>query len=134
MLYHAYQAYADASEPVRAMARAGIAMGKIFGGFSPANSGLAGFTQSLSALLELTARSKMIHTRPPYAIDKVKVGGEEVPVREEIVLSLPFCDLIRFAKDGVPAQPKMLVVAPLSGHFATLLRNTVETLSRDHDE
>jgi polyhydroxyalkanoate depolymerase len=49
------------------------------------------------------------------------------------VLSLPFCNLIRFAKDDVAAQPRMLVVAPLSGHFATLLRNTVETLSRDHD-
>jgi poly(3-hydroxybutyrate) depolymerase len=76
----------------------------------------------------------MIHTRPPYGIDTVTVGNREVAVREEVVLSLPFCNLLRFAKDDIAtAQPKMLVVAPLSGHFATLLRNTVETLSRDHD-
>jgi polyhydroxyalkanoate depolymerase len=140
MLYDAYQAYADASEPVRAMARAGLAIGRMFNGFGAMGGlgeiggrGNAGFMRSLSALLELTARSKMIHTRPAYAIDTVMVGGRETQVREEVALSLPFCDLLRFAKDDVAAQPKMLVVAPLSGHFATLLRNTVQTLSRDHD-
>jgi len=129
MLYHAYQAYADASEPVRAMARIGLGFGKIIN-----TLGGPSFGRDIAALLELTARSKMIHTRPPYDIDKVMVGNREVAVREEVVLSLPFCNLLRFAKDDViTAQPKMLVVAPLSGHFATLLRNTVETLSRDHD-
>jgi len=128
VLYHAYQTYADASEPIRAMARAGVALGRMFNGV-----GNTGILQSLSALLELTARTKLIHTRPPYAIDRVIVAGNEVAVREEIALSLPFCNLIRFAKDTQAVQPKMLVVAPLSGHFATLLRPTVETLSRDHD-
>ncbi len=129
MLYHAYQAYTDASEPIRAMARAGLGFGKMFQGIS----GL-GMDQNLSALLEMTARAKLIHTRPPYAIDKVMVGNREVAVQEEITLSLPFCNLLRFAKNDIATpQPKMLVVAPLSGHFATLLRNTVETLSRDHD-
>ena len=129
MLYHAYQAYADASEPIRAMARAGLGFGKIF-----KTLGGPSFGRDLEALLELTARTKMIHTRPPYDIKTVMVGNREVAVREEVVLSLPFCNLLRFAKDDiVTAQPKMLVVAPLSGHFATLLRNTVETLSRDHD-
>jgi len=129
MLYHAYQAYADASEPFRAMARAGLGFGRIF-------KALGGdyLWRDISAFLELTARSTMSHTRPPYGIDKVLVGNREVAVREEVVLSLPFCNLLRFAKDDiVTAQPKMLVVAPLSGHFATLLRSTVETLSRDHD-
>jgi poly(3-hydroxybutyrate) depolymerase len=128
MLYHAYQTYADASEPLRAMARAGIGMGRMLQGIDG-----IGLTHDISALLELTARSKLSHTRPPFAIDRVLVGNREVDVREETVLSLPFCNLIHFAKDGVAAQPRMLVVAPLSGHFATLLRNTVETLSRDHD-
>jgi polyhydroxyalkanoate depolymerase len=129
MLYHAYQAYADASEPVRAMARAGLGFGRIFKALGGPSIG-----RDIAALLELTSRAKMIHTRPPYDIGKVMVGNREVPVREEVVLSLPFCNLLRFAKDDiVTAQPKMLVVAPLSGHFATLLRNTVETLSRDHD-
>ena len=128
MLYHAYQTYSDSSEPLRAMARTGLAMGRMFGCVSD-----TGIGHSLSALLELTARSKFTHTRPDYDINPVLVGDEKVEVREEIALSLPFCDLIRFVKDGVPAQPKMLVIAPLSGHFATLLRKTVETLSRDHD-
>ncbi len=129
MLYQAYQAYADASEPIRAMARAGLSFSKIFNSFGGSSIG-----QDWAAALELTARSGMSHTRPPYAIDKVLVGNREVAVREEVVLSLPFCNLLRFAKDDIATpQPKMLVVAPLSGHFATLLRNTVETLSRDHD-
>src|ERR1019366_4751848 len=107
MLYHAYQAYADASEPIRAMARAGLGFSKMFQGIS----GL-GMDQNLSALLEMTARAKLIHTRPPYAIDKVLVGNREVAVQEEITLSLPFCNLLRFAKNDIATpQPKMLVVA-----------------------
>jgi polyhydroxyalkanoate depolymerase len=129
MLYHAYQAYADASEPIRAMARAGLGFSKMLQSFGGPTIGA-----DVAAMLELTSRAKMIHTRPPYDIDKVLVGNREVSVREEVVLSLPFCNLLRFAKDDIiTPQPKMLVVAPLSGHFATLLRNTVETLSRDHD-
>lgn len=129
MLYHAYQAYAGASEPIRAMARAGLGFGKILQSFGAPSIG-----RDVGALLELTARAAMIHTRPPYDIDTVMVGNRAVPVHEDIVLELPFCNLLRFAKDDIAtAQPKMLVVAPLSGHFATLLRNTVETLSRDHD-
>jgi polyhydroxyalkanoate depolymerase len=58
----------------------------------------------------------------------------EVDVHEEVIRSTPFADLLRFAKpEGGAIQPKILVVAPLSGHFATLLRNTVATLLRDHD-
>jgi poly(3-hydroxybutyrate) depolymerase len=129
MLYHAYQAYADASEPIRAMARAGLGFSKMLQSFGGPSIGA-----DVAAILELTSRAQMIHTRPPYGIDTVTVGNREVAVREEVVLSLPFCNLLRFAKDDIAtAQPKMLVVAPLSGHFATLLRNTVETLSRDHD-
>jgi len=127
MLYHTYQAYHDASEGLRAMARAGMAMGAMFrlGDFGPSHS--------VIAALELASRTKFTHTRPHYGIDQVSVAGRRLAVREEVVLSLPFCDIIRFAKKSREAQPKMLVVAPLSGHFATLLRKTIETLSCDHD-
>jgi polyhydroxyalkanoate depolymerase len=134
MLYHAYQAYADASEPVRAAARWGLSIGRALKVLS--GSDIAGTIvgKNLGAVLEMTVRARLVHSRPAYNVGKVIVGNCEVPVREEVVLSLPFCDLLRFAKDDVTtAQPKMLVVAPLSGHFATLLRSTVETLSRDHD-
>jgi poly(3-hydroxybutyrate) depolymerase len=61
------------------------------------------------------------------------VKGEPVPVTEEIVMATPFATLLRFRKQGAPAQPKVLVVAPMSGHFATLLRDTVRTTLQDHD-
>ena len=61
------------------------------------------------------------------------VGNREVEVTEVPVLKLPFGTLLRFKKDIDVEQPRVLVVAPLSGHFATLLRNTVRTLLPDHD-
>lgn len=128
MLYRAYQTYVDASEPLRAMARAVVSLGKPFNGVRD-----MGFSQNLLALLEMTARSGLIHARPSYAVESIMIDGHKVGVREETPLSLPFCDLIHFAKDVAAPQPKMLVVAPLSGHFATLLRETVKTLLRDHD-
>jgi poly(3-hydroxybutyrate) depolymerase len=127
MLYRAYQTYSDASEPLRAIARVGIGTEKLFNGIS--NMGVS----HVAALLELVARGRLTHTRPSYSVESITVDGEEISVREETALSLPFCDLIHFAKDVAAPQPKMLVVAPLSGHFATLLRETVRTLLRDHD-
>lgn len=128
MLYHAYQTYAGAAEPFRAMARKAVSLGE----FLPL-IGELGLVQSLSAFLELTAETRLTHTRPEFGIDKVLVGNEYANVTEETVLSLPFCDLLKFSKDSIREQPKMLVIAPLSGHFATLLRRTVETLLRDHE-
>jgi polyhydroxyalkanoate depolymerase len=60
-------------------------------------------------------------------------GNSEAAVTEEVALSLPFGNLLHFKKDTETPQPKVLVIAPLSGHFATLLRGTVQTLLRDHD-
>ncbi|CAN5382465.1 polyhydroxyalkanoate depolymerase [soil metagenome] len=86
------------------------------------------------AMLDVAGNAQVTHTRPPFAITKVEVGNRIVSVREEVTLSLPFGNLLHFAKDEVDTpQPKMLVVAPLSGHFATLLRDTVQVLLRDHD-
>lgn len=128
MLYQAYQTYADASEPMRFMARTAMAYTNMMPGFKA-----LGFGREISATLEMISRTELTHTRPSYDIDRVKVGRKEFDVREETILSLPFCNLVRFAKQDAPEQPKMLVVAPLSGHFSTLLRKTVETLLRDHD-
>jgi hypothetical protein len=67
--------------------------------------------------------------------DSVTVRGEEVPVTQEATLSLPFGTLLHFRKahTGGEPQPPVLLVAPLSGHFATLLRETARTLLQDHD-
>ena len=66
-------------------------------------------------------------------IDKVLVGNAEVAVTEESVTATPFGTLLHFKKDIPVRQPRVLVVAPLSGHFATLLASTIRTLLADHD-
>jgi polyhydroxyalkanoate depolymerase len=87
----------------------------------------------LSAAWRMLARAGLTHSRPDYGLARVRMGGEEVPVREEVAARTPFGDLVRFRKEGDPDQPRVLLVAPLSGHFATLLRGTVETLLPDND-
>ena len=81
----------------------------------------------------MISRFEITHSRPDFAIATVAVGNRDVPVTIETALDLPFGKLLRFAKDIDTPQPRVLVVAPLSGHFATLLRGTIETLLRDHE-
>ncbi|HUD31250.1 MAG TPA: polyhydroxyalkanoate depolymerase [Novosphingobium sp.] len=130
MIYQAYQAYCDALAPSRFAARAATGIrDKFLGG-----AGKMPMARRFFALAETFEKSAITHARPPYAIDEVLSGNAMTPVVEQVALSMPFGDLLHFAKPEVGApQPRVLVVAPLSGHFATLLRNTVETLLRDHD-
>jgi polyhydroxyalkanoate depolymerase len=81
----------------------------------------------------MLSRAGLTHVRPPYGFASVRIAGEDVPVREERVTGTVFGDLVRFRKEGDPEQPRVLLVAPLSGHFATLLRGTVETLLPEND-
>jgi poly(3-hydroxybutyrate) depolymerase len=127
MLYLAYQAHADIMAPVRAWASMAMAAGgQPFLADNPA-------VRNLSAVYELIARAGLSHTRPHFGIASVKVGNREVEVREEAAHATPFATLLHFKKDIVAAQPRVLMVAPLSGHFATLLRATVRTMLPDHD-
>jgi poly(3-hydroxybutyrate) depolymerase len=75
--------------------------------------------------------------KPEFGIKSVAIGGIEVAIQEEVVASKPFCDLIHFGRDesesGPRNDPKVLVIAPMSGHYATLLRGTVEAMLPDHD-
>ena len=89
--------------------------------------------RNLTAVYELIARAGLTHTRPPFGIDSSMVGNREVEVHEEAAASTPFGTLLHFKKDIATAQPRVLLVAPLSGHFATLLRATVRTMLPDHD-
>lgn len=130
MLYKGYQAFSDLLAPARFAANAAVSLGERFCGPLADNPWLKRYL----ALNEVFAGAKLTHARPDYAIDRVRVGNAEVDVFEEVIEDLPFGNLLHFAKPDVQApQPRMLVVAPLSGHFATLLRNTVSTLLRDHD-
>ena len=127
MIYLAYQSTTDFMEPFRAAAQVAASMlGAI--GF-----GDNYFVRTMSASFELLSRTKLTHGRPSYQLDKVMVGNSEVEVVEEAAFVTPFGTLLHFKKDVESAQPRVLVVAPLSGHFATLLRNTVETLLPEND-
>ena len=127
MLYLAYQMQTDIMEPIRAWAS------KASGPSAPPL--LAGHPamRNLTAVYELIARAGLTHTRPPFGIGSVTVGNREVEVREEAAATTPFATLLHFKKDIATVQPRVLLVAPLSGHFSTLLRATVRTMLPDHD-
>jgi poly(3-hydroxybutyrate) depolymerase len=90
-----------------------------------------------AAALEVFERTTRRYDKPTFGIPTTTVDGAEVAVHEEVVWQRPFCKLVHFVRD-VPAErrerdPKLLLVAPMSGHFATLLRGTVETFLPDHE-
>ncbi|HVY58549.1 MAG TPA: polyhydroxyalkanoate depolymerase [Xanthobacteraceae bacterium] len=95
------------------------------------------FGKSIAAASELFERSTRRYARPEWRISTTMVGGERVPVEVVPVWRRPFCDLLHFRRvfERPPhrPQPKMLIVAPMSGHYPTLLRGTVETFLPDHD-
>ena len=130
MLYQAYQAHCDIMGPVRALAAS--AAGRLAGRFLPESVGTPAL-RNLTAAYELIARAGLTHERPPFGIDRVTVGNREVAVTEEPAHVTPFGTLLHFKKDIEQAQPRVLLIAPLSGHFATLLRSTVRTMLPEHD-
>jgi len=129
MMYQAYQAQSDLMWPLRTLAKLSVPM------LQDATFGIAGqpTARQAAAACRVLELAEVTHRRPPWRIDHVMVKGEQIPVVEEVVWSTPFATLLRFAKPGVAPQPKVLVVAPMSGHFATLLRDTVRTVLQDHD-
>ncbi len=130
MIYEAYQAHADLLSPPQMVARA-VASWLGHGLLGP---GPWSPLRRLAADWELFSRVRLTHHRPEFGISTVQVGERTLPVREEVVQRTPFATLLRFAREGAPpGQPRVLIAAPLSGHFATLLRDTVRTLLADHD-
>ena len=129
MMYQAYQAQSDLMWPLRTMAKFAMPM------FQDPTFALADLPahRRMVAACKVLALAEVTHKRPPWHIDSVVDKGETVTVTEEVVMSTPFATLLRFCKQGAAAQPKVLVVAPMSGHFATLLRDTVRTVLQDHD-
>jgi poly(3-hydroxybutyrate) depolymerase len=128
MLYQAYQLQSDLMSPLRLMAQ----------GLSASlwlQNTERSVTRRMAAASEVISRMRLTHTRPAYGIGSVLVDGEATPVEEEAVLALPFGSLLHFKKpvSGGRHHPPVLLVAPLSGHFATLLRETARTLLQDHD-
>ncbi|HEV2551206.1 MAG TPA: polyhydroxyalkanoate depolymerase [Stellaceae bacterium] len=129
MLYETYQAHSDALAPVRWLAHAFQGM------LNQPWPVLAHHPviRGAAAACEMVARTGMWHERPDFRIRGACVGEVPVAVSERAVMRHPFCTLLHFKKEMAVEQPKVLLVAPLSGHFATLLRGTVETLLPEHD-
>ena len=87
----------------------------------------------VGASLEVFAHASAPRGKPEFEIESVRIGRKDVPVHEEIALRKPFGQLKHFVREGVETGPAVLIVAPMSGHYATLLRGTVERLLPKHD-
>jgi poly(3-hydroxybutyrate) depolymerase len=93
---------------------------------NPAGRGMQG-------MLEMAAHAAASWPKPEFGLKSTIINGETVAIREEVVLSRAFGDLLHFAREGVEGGEKLLIVAPMSGHYATLLRGTVERMLPKHD-
>jgi poly(3-hydroxybutyrate) depolymerase len=121
MLYTAFEQQARALWPMRAWAQATVPM--LGNGHGTPSQ------RQMAAAIETMRLAEITHRRPDW--DIASAGGHAV--HEQAVMRTPFATLTRFAKPDAPAQPRVLLVAPMSGHFATLLRETVRTMLADHD-
>jgi len=130
MMYHAYQTHSDLMWPLRTAARfaAPMLLDSSFAAF-----GGVGSPRQIAAACKLLELTEVTHRRPAWAIDSIVVEGETLAVDEEAVHSTPFATLTRFSTPRSASQPKVLLVAPMSGHFATLLRDTVRTMLQGHE-
>ncbi|HFQ14991.1 MAG TPA: polyhydroxyalkanoate depolymerase [Rhodobacteraceae bacterium] len=132
MLYHLYELNHAAISPLRQAVRLGQAA--LNSPFNPASLTLAGKT--MAAGLDVLERTTRRYGKPEFNISSVRVNGAVVAIREEIPWQKPFCRLLHFKKQaGVPEEKSLplLIVAPMSGHYATLLRGTVAAMLPDHD-
>ncbi|KAB2868075.1 MAG: polyhydroxyalkanoate depolymerase [Bauldia sp.] len=127
MYYHIYELNHAALQPLRAVADATRLLYR--NPLNPLSATPIG--RSLAAAAEVFERTTRRYGKPDFGFSTVEVDGEAVEVAEKVVWSKPFCDLIHFQRDLPRSRrpdPKLLVVAPMSGHYATLLRGTVEAM------
>jgi poly(3-hydroxybutyrate) depolymerase len=129
LLYQFYDWHRAALEPWRLMARMA---NDVYGHPMSPLASLPG-SRNVAAAFDLVGRLTQRYERPDFGIGTIRVGDRDCAVAEVFELDRPFCRLLHFVKRGAPPQPKVLVFAPLSGHFATLLRDTVKTLLAHHD-
>lgn len=125
MLYHAYEL--QRSWMNSASALASISAGMLSNPASP----LAAFGVGplAASALDVFAHATAHYGKPEFGIDSVEIDGVPHAVTQSVVMKRPFGDLLRFRVEGTPAdRPRLLIVAPMSGHYATLLRGTVERM------
>jgi poly(3-hydroxybutyrate) depolymerase len=128
MMYDAYQSYADAAQQTRFLASCSERILKQWSTMQFATP-----LRRMAAYYELVQLASFTHERPDYGVRRIAArDGSPVGVIETSVLTTPFCNLLRFSRENGENDPRVLLVAPMSGHFATLLRGTIRTLLQDH--
>ena len=136
MLYQLYETQRSLMEPLTDLAHSAS---KVYG--NPLSLlGQSPFAQRFSAGYDLMHRLGKDYEKPEFGLRTVAVEGVEVAIYERVEIDKPFCQLRRFKRftddpatlQTLKAQPAVLIVAPLSGHYATLLRDTVKTMLKDH--
>ena len=133
MNYYTYELAHALMHPVRLMTRAMKA--QLDTPLNPFSN--TEFAKNVSAACEVFEGMTRRYGKPEFGIKETKVHGLTVPVREEVVLKKTFCKLLHFDRDesvvGKRYDPKVLLIAPMSGHYATLLRGTVEAMIKEHN-
>ena len=129
MLYTAYEVHQRLNWPARTTSELlGGALERLPGPVAALPA-----PRRLKAACRIVAKARPTHVHPAWGIDSVTVQGQPTEVVVRPVLTTPFATLLHFAKPTVSGQPRTLLIGPISGHFATLLRPTVQTLLADHD-
>ena len=136
MLYQIYETQRSLMEPFAEFANAAS---KLFGS-QASPLGKNAFAQRVAAAYDLLYRLGKDYEKPTFGLRTVAVDGVEVAIHERVEMDKPFCELRRFKRftddagtlSKLKGQPAVLIVAPLSGHYATLLRDTVKTMLGDH--
>ncbi|MEM1264685.1 MAG: polyhydroxyalkanoate depolymerase [Pseudomonadota bacterium] len=133
MLYHAYEMTHAAISPMRTAIRMSHEM--LTNPLNPFANTVGARTSAAACEMFISATRR--YGKPEFGIDETIVDNLATPVREQIVYDLPFCRLLHFCRDGDHVarrnDPKVLIIAPLSGHYATLLRGTVQAMLPSHD-
>lgn len=131
MLYQLHDLHNAALTPARLAAEAGQHVFR--NPYNPFSYSTA--ARAWAAACDVFEHSTRPYGKPSFGIAHTPVGDAVATVEEEVIDAHPFCDLLHFKRSAPAAQddPKLLIVAPMSGHFATLLRDTVRALMPDHD-
>ncbi len=130
MIYGAYHRYQQAVKPLNLYYKA---LGHISAlPFLPLNKTRIG--RHFRARAEILERFTRDYSKPSFALDSTVIDNQQVPVSARVVLSKPFCDLLHFKREGKHGtNPRVLMVAPISGHYATLMRYTINEFLPDHE-
>lgn len=130
MLYHVYEMQRVALAPMRMAATGALSFLDL--PFNPLRETPLG--RISAAALDSFEHTTRAFAKPEFGLPTTTIDGAEVAVHEEIVARRPWCDLLHFRRDAQrPADRRVLMVAPMSGHYATLLRGTVQAFLPDHD-